>query len=121
MLLLVRWARARRPIVAATLLAALFAGPMVLPHADPLGDVACSTAPMSHDAGAHGVGAAPSGHTEHGQHCFTCHAARAFSCLLRIAGPLDRSAERIERLRRTDSAARTTLSWALLPERAPPV
>jgi len=103
------------------LLVGLCAGPLVLPHADPLGDAACAPVLTSHDEHAHRFTSAGSPQDTHPQHCYTCHWARSFPVLVRMEGHVESPSVSAERLHAPAVQPRHQIAWALSPGRAPPV
>jgi len=115
-----RWVRLRRAALAALVLAGISTGPLVLPHADPLGDPACAPVLTSHDEHAHRFTRAASPDDTHPQHCYACHWARSFPVLLRTGGHVASPAAAAERLHAPAVQPRHQIAWALSPGRAPP-
>jgi hypothetical protein len=114
-------ARRRHGRIAAVLLVAFCAGPLVVPHMDPGGDVEWSRPSLvAHDASAHRVGVPVSPSTEAPEHCAVCHLGRA-SC---SAGQLgDEVVAQPWRSQASPTASLVPVSrrpWTLVPGRAPP-
>jgi hypothetical protein len=111
--------RHRSLATALLLLASFCTGPLVLPHADPLGDPDCGLT-VVHDESSHRIGGASSPDGDHPPHCLLCHWARAFCSLLPTGDLVSTDPTDLERLHPTSFLPYDCGTWSLHLGRAPP-